>query len=373
MNPIHQTKRLRWTCGVALVALALLLPLPGAAQDGVLRSAKGQVERSDGDPPVWRPAGRGDVLAAGDRLRTGRDGRAEVVWQGTTIRLYGDSVLRLPQSDLGDGTRVELEDGSGLFDVEHREDGSFEVHTPEVVVSVKGTRFGVGLESLAQVWVYRGAVSVRGVVDTAREVMVREGFGAVGGAEAPARVLVLDHADPWDAWSDAPPPWRGARSAAAGEHDPAVRRAARERALALALKRDPALAERLDGLRAELHAALALETGPASLADPVDGVPLVDPLLDAATSDLELLLRSRFVEQVLSVPGQTLGVAVGSTGDVLDIVESTLNQTWQVDQDTLVSVLEGTGNLPAGLDTVVQASGLGEQEAATLLLGLLGP
>ena len=45
--------------------------------------------------------------------------------------------------------------------MQHRDNGSFEVHTPDVVVSVKGTRF-VGVDGGPdQVWVYRGTVGVR--------------------------------------------------------------------------------------------------------------------------------------------------------------------------------------------------------------------
>ena len=99
---------------VILAALALLAPVwPGAR----LSVSTGTVEIGRGEPPVWKPAAAGESLAAGDRVRTGEDGRAEVIVAGSTLRVYPNSLLRLPD---GSGPReVGLEKGSSLFDVLH--------------------------------------------------------------------------------------------------------------------------------------------------------------------------------------------------------------------------------------------------------------
>jgi hypothetical protein len=329
-----------------------------------------------GDTPAWQPVATGDALQPGDRLRTGRDGRAELHWQGATIRLYGDSMLHLPANgDRGKG--VELEDGSGLFDVEKHEHDSFEVRTPDVVVSVKGTRFGVAQRGgPAEVFVYRGTVGVQSFLAKAREVMVREGFRAIGGADAPAEIFLLDHADPWSTWIAEPLPEIAKTAAPARLANDAghevVRRAAKGRALSLALKRNPKLADRLTQVRADLQAAVEAKGDADAGVEQVRTLAKLDPLLDSSSEEVERLLRSQFVEQVLNAPGNTVDVTLSKTG-VIEIVDDAQGLAWQLDQNALVDILEGNSTLPAGLDAALGATLPTEQvEVATVLLGLLG-
>lgn len=196
------------TAGIA-VLLFLTFALtanvsPAAESTGRISSATGPVEIGQGDPPVWQPAREGEELAPGDVVRTGPGGRAAVELRGATARLYENSMIRVP---LAPGA-VELERGSSLFEVMMRGvRGVFQVQTGEVVVSVKGTRFGVALESdLAVVSVQRGTVGVRSPESAPElEVLVHEGFAATGGSDRPFELTMISRDDPWDAWETGAP------------------------------------------------------------------------------------------------------------------------------------------------------------------------
>jgi hypothetical protein len=196
------------TAGIAvLLFLTFVLTAnvsPAAESTGRLSSATGPVEIGRGDPPVWQPAREGEELAPGDVVRTGPGGRAAVELRGATARLYENSMIRIP---LAPGA-VELERGGSLFEVMMRGlRGVFQVQTGEVVVSVKGTRFGVALESgLAVVSVQRGTVGVRSPESAPElEVLVREGFAATGGPDRPFELTMISREDPWDAWEAGAP------------------------------------------------------------------------------------------------------------------------------------------------------------------------
>jgi hypothetical protein len=219
--------------GLAQAAAALWLaaaPLSAAAGDELLLSeVRGLVEIGGGSPPAWREAQSGDALAAGDVVRTGPDGFAELHTAVGTVRMFPSSVLRLPESFARAPERMDLDAGTSVFDILKRPgQQSFEVHSPTAVVMVKGTRFSVSAHPVrAVVAVSRGLVSVRGSGAGAdHEVLVRPGFAALGGAEAPFALRLVDvDADGWEAWSrgelSAPP---AAHPAASAELD--VRHAA---------------------------------------------------------------------------------------------------------------------------------------------------
>lgn len=197
-----------WLAAAIAVAIGFGMASPiGAGSDGiVLTRVQGSVEVGRGEPPVWSPAGEGQTLAAGDSIRTARGARAELQLGSGIVRLYGDSLLRIPTDAAGSegAVAVELERGDSLFEViRNRLRQEFEVRTPEVVVSVKGTRFGVSLgDSLAAVSVYRGTVGLRSLAEQVeREVLVRAGFAAIGGLERAFELVVMPELDPWDAWS----------------------------------------------------------------------------------------------------------------------------------------------------------------------------
>ena len=360
--------RIRTTGSRRLLLLGTLLLLAGGASggEGVVGALAGDVELGRGEPPRWEPASQGVAMAPGDQLRTGRDGRAEVRWMGATIRLYGDSLLRLPVA-AHPATSVELE-GAGLFDVSPRSRGAFEVQTPDVVVSVKGTRFGVGaMAGPAEVWVYRGSVGVRPRNVQLREVLVREGFRSVGGALAPAELYLLDHEDPWQDWSRRPMPRMAQAPPAArlpGEADPSVRRAVKQRALNLALQRNPRLARRMVEIRGEMRAAMAdkMEDRQAALQEGVD------PILDGTKEEAKLVLKSNFAEQMMQ---ELVEVTFLSDGTIL-MNDPDGTTSWELDADVLIAYLEGSAALPTEFTSTL---GIQDPEKldqlATNLLALL--
>ena len=189
----HRTLH-RTFLAAALAALAAGPALAG----GKVVSVFGAVELAHGAESTWRTARAGDALGAGDRVRTGASARAELdLGDGRTVRLYEQSLLRV---GTGRGAaepvqEVELDRGESLFDVMKRMAGDeFRVRTPEIVVSVKGTRFLVASEAGADhASVFRGAVGVTG--DGFEELSLRAGFTALDG-----EVHVTPFADPWQAW-----------------------------------------------------------------------------------------------------------------------------------------------------------------------------
>ena len=193
----------------SVVAIALLLGLAAlaatASADPKLTVVEGSVEIGRGDPPTWTPAKVGDVAAAGEAIRTGRGARAEVALGTGTVRLYESSLLRIPAEAMRpEGpAAVGLDQGSSLFEVLKRPPTDpFQVRTPEVVASVKGTRFGVALDGKnAAVSVYEGLVGVRGKAEAlAAEVLVRPGFSAMGGAGRSFDLVVSPRVDAWEGW-----------------------------------------------------------------------------------------------------------------------------------------------------------------------------
>jgi hypothetical protein len=283
------TRPRRFASLIALAALAMLLlgPAPGPRVEQV----RGDVEIGSGEPPVWRAARAGDPLAPGDIVRTGHDGRAELVLAAGSVRLYGDTLLRLPMASAALGTpdAVELEKGSSLFDILRRGRDDFEVHTPEVVVSIKGTRFLVVAEERAEVAVFHGTVGLQHESQPAREMLVREGFAAVGGPGRPFELLWSGAPDPWDAWSEGGHPPRAPERAASGSlktasliesAKAAARKRSRSAVVEQAAARHPRVADRLaettaSGVEADVSVPGALDTSPVDL--PGSGP---DPLLE---------------------------------------------------------------------------------------------
>jgi hypothetical protein len=188
-------------------ALSCLLLASGvaaaAAADPALVAVHGQVEIGRGTPPVWRAAASGDALAPGDAVRTGAGARAELaLGDARIVRVYEQSVLRVGTSVTPTGAvrSVELDQGQSIFDVMKKAVADeFDVITPEVVVSVKGTRFLVAaVEGQDYTSVFRGVVELAG--PGFETVAVRPGLT---GAEG--ELSLTPFADPWEAWASGAP------------------------------------------------------------------------------------------------------------------------------------------------------------------------
>ncbi len=180
------------------IGLWLLLAGPALAE-ATLLSVSGAVEIGRGEPPVWHAAKAGDALAAGDRIRTSAGARAELkLGEQRSARIYERSMLQIGDGVTASGAArsVRLEAGASLFDLVRkavREE--FDVHTPEIIVSVKGTRFLVeATEGVDWASVFRGEVKLSGEEFDA--VSLYPGFTGVLGEVHPTPFV-----DPWETWS----------------------------------------------------------------------------------------------------------------------------------------------------------------------------
>ncbi|HEU4428205.1 MAG TPA: FecR family protein [Myxococcota bacterium] len=179
-------------------AFACVLGSAAAALAGAtLVRVDGTVEIGRGAPPVWRAAKVGDAVAAGEVVRTGAGARAELqLGDERTARLYEHSLLRVgPDAGPGVGS-LDLDAGASLFDLVRRvTGGGFDVRTPEIIVSVKGTRFLVTAnEGPDSTSVFRGEVALaENGFDT---ISVLPGFTGALGEVAPT-----PFADPWESWA----------------------------------------------------------------------------------------------------------------------------------------------------------------------------
>ncbi len=399
------------------VALAAALAIArSAAADPSLSVVEGTVEVGRGEPPVWRSARVGDQLGAGDAVRTGPGARAEVALGTGTVRLYESSLLRLPP----DATRPEgpaavgLERGSSLFEVSKRRPGDpFEVRTPEVVASVKGTQFGVALSrDAAAVSVYSGLVGVRSpAAKLANEVLVRPGFSAIGGSGRPFDLSLSPRVDAWGGWSKgvpvpAPPaPAAGGSPSAAADDVKAARAAALKASapevMGQVVERRPELAKEADAAGAIVPAALdtdGVAVGAEAAAPPIDAI--TDPAKQDLTRDqqeklAEAVLNGRLANTVFTtgsggvttLPGGGAGAPPSGTtapGYTIDVVKSggpnrvvISDPAGQAIADLTPQQLKqvvSTGDastLPPSLLTVLSSTGANGVQFAQQALGLL--
>jgi hypothetical protein len=205
-----------------VAAAALALTAADATSGARVRTVVGTVEISFGAPSSWRAAQVGDVLPPGASLRTGADGRAEIALAAGVARLYAHSLARIPDGPEAE-RRVDLERGASSFDIRPRSEAPFEVHTPNAVALVKGTRFTVTSDaSGSTVAVQRGLVGVREPGSLAREILIHPGFGVTGGAgRSFALGLLNQKGDLWEAWSLGAAPSRPLAPPADAELPPA--------------------------------------------------------------------------------------------------------------------------------------------------------
>ncbi len=316
---MHALKRITGQRGraslacAALVAASLGAGAAAAAPPPSIEAARGVVEVGAGDPVRWRAAGAGEALATGDSVRTGDDGRAEIRLRTGVVRLYENSLLRLPADPRArpGSERVRIERGSSLFDVLRRsESDRFEVETPEVAVMVKGTRFSVALHGAAtHVAVWRGSVGVRALAEALdREMLVRPGFAAVGGSGSPFELLLNPADDPWEGWLHdvpLPPVPTAALPSHTDEKLAQVRDAARAELEAM-LEGQPGLARELAGAGPERVTKEDRE-GPQALPAALDEgalqeklEPYVDPASDPRSPQQSQGMQEHFAESTLA-------------------------------------------------------------------------
>ena len=401
----NRTLRAILAKGTLLLA-ALVWTAAGASalELAKVASVTGSAERGRGEPPQWSPLRSGEALHAGDVVRTGSDGRVELAWQGSTVRLYGDSVLRLPAPE-GAVDKLDMRKGAGLFDVQRKPGRRYEVRTPEIVVSVKGTRFAVDLSGKGPgVAVYRGAVGVRSLVlQEVHEVMVREGFRALGTDGGPMELFLLREDDPWGAWSA--PSATGPRVAlrdqgfSHGRAVDRVREAARTtyrgEVLRRATQADPALAKRLAKIGDAKLATMAMagEQMPAKLGEPRQRErrhnrdDVQDAIMDKGLEEVHDAMREEFVEAWVNGATSTGGATGGGTGsghfeisivtlpsglEKIVVSQQQAMQQWSFNQNQLNNVVSGQTSFPTPLQNYLYMAGVtNEMQFAQMLLVML--
>lgn len=148
------------TCAVILLASVSSGVL---AADWVVDRARGQVLQWE--QGRWAPLERGDAVPDARKIRTGADGRADLVRGEERISLAPNTEIAI--RDAGDAkmTSVLQSFGSVSIEAERRNVQHFSVQTPVLAAVVKGTQFRVTYaDGRAQVLVDRGVVQVQDTV-----------------------------------------------------------------------------------------------------------------------------------------------------------------------------------------------------------------
>jgi hypothetical protein len=188
---------------IRALLVSLLLAAGAAGAEPTLVRVSGRVEVGRGTPPVWREARSGELLAPGDSVRTAAGARAELsLGDQRIVRVYEQSVLRVGTgvTPTGAARSVELDEGQSIFDVLKKTVADeFEVITPEIVVSVKGTRFLVAaVPGDDYTAVFRGEVGLAG--GDFEPLSVRPGLLGSNG-----ELFLSPFADPWESWETGSP------------------------------------------------------------------------------------------------------------------------------------------------------------------------
>ncbi len=359
---ITKTRRLNTHPAAGVLAIFALFAASGLAHaDAIVRQVSGTVEIGRGEPPMWGPLAVGTRVAPNERIRTGGDGRVELSVDAATLRVHENSLLKLPASE-ANVDRVELERGHSLFDVLRREGHQFEVRTPTVVVSVKGTRFGVESDAEAGVVsVYRGVVGVRPAEATeAVETLVREGFLAAGGANFPIELDLAPEGDPWSDWQDFQ---RGAeqrsesqsRTSDVDRARTSFRRAVDVDVLKRAAERKPEVAERLRERIGNSKSVLSRDPEPRDSTSGDPSMPASPDILDTpdrVEDSKRQILDSSRAEEALDRFLTSIDTAA-MTGGLLfpnGQTELTVDALRLLDAKELISLVDGLERLQSAYE-----------------------
>jgi len=151
-------------CSTAIIAILLAATSPVRALAGDIW----QISQMDGGAQVVVPGvapvslTQGDVLAPGQKIVTGSDGRVVLIRGEEKIIVSPNSSMGLPAGKEGKfTTRILHSLGTLLFEVGKKKTAHFEVVTPYMAAVVKGTMFTTSVDvSGAAVHVLSGLVEV---------------------------------------------------------------------------------------------------------------------------------------------------------------------------------------------------------------------
>jgi hypothetical protein len=167
---------LRWKgalrCAPTLLLSLSLASIPSSAEDvsevqarcGVVTGDVGLLPNGADD---WIAPHEGLPLESGDSLRTGEDGRVELILEQNVLwRLEPGTELLLERNE-PHGGRYQLESGSLIGKIDSSRTGGFgqnwEFNTPVVTVAVRGTEFAIQFSKIAggRVGVFEGTVELQ--------------------------------------------------------------------------------------------------------------------------------------------------------------------------------------------------------------------
>lgn len=178
-------------CSIYLLNVRRLYALAAAIVAFGVLSAQAQtdgghwtVSRVDGAAMVTGDGGeafaasRGQPVTAGTTIVTEDDSAVVLTRRGDSITVYPNSEMTIPATSGTDEPDVLQNIGRLLFRMETRESRDFEVRTPFLAATIKGTTFTVAVEQTrAAVSVTEGLVRVE-AAHGGRSEMVRPGWTA---------------------------------------------------------------------------------------------------------------------------------------------------------------------------------------------------
>jgi len=153
------------------VLFAVMLALsstPALAQDWIAERLRGQVEQLEHGN--WTALLRGDAVPDGRKIRTGGNGRVDLVRGLESIALGPNTLIAVRDTPGQKMTSVIQSSGVVTVTAERRNVQHFSVQTPVMAAVVKGTQFTVThANGLSRVNVDRGVVQVQ---DNAHDMVV---------------------------------------------------------------------------------------------------------------------------------------------------------------------------------------------------------
>ena len=199
--------RIHYSAGVA-AGLLLLSALLVVSRTALAQTAAGSFQSVSGQVQVQRTGGAtigaasGVGVNVGDRIITGANGHAVIILNDQSrLELGPGSSITLDQFALGGGpTRVSLFSGVMRSLVSAASGGApanYQVHTPNAVAAVRGTKFDTaysenvirsgyqGCEKYTDVSVYQGTVNLANVGSTNAGEDVHAGYEATVPCDKP--------------------------------------------------------------------------------------------------------------------------------------------------------------------------------------------
>lgn len=142
-------------------AISSFNPVLAQRPSAVLNRIDRAVEVKRAGSEEWNRARAGDFLNEGDTVRTGSRAEAEIVFlAGVEVLVSADTEFEVKPAEIERPVATDLELLRGGVFTRTRGSADMEVRTPQAVVAVRGTEFGVEVSHLTQVYVLSGSVDV---------------------------------------------------------------------------------------------------------------------------------------------------------------------------------------------------------------------